>query len=131
MPRDIAIARVRSPLSRPRVAFWLILGLLLTLAVLAQLGHSITTTAMGADAGYTLMSAGEQPDGDCAPQGKAMAGSHCCAVSGSGCVAAIVATPAPASLFDAVTVQATANDAAAPRRTPSPFFHPPKLVVQA
>jgi hypothetical protein len=127
----MAIVRAISPLLRPRVVFWLFLALLLTLAALVQLGHTVTTSAVVSDVGYTLVSADGQAGGDCIPHSGAMAGSHCCSVSGSGCVAAIVVTPAAASPFDALKVQATANDAAAPRRATSPFFHPPKLIVQA
>lgn len=130
MRKGIAIARAISPLSRPRVVFWLFLALLLTLAALTQLGHAIKTSAAGFDAGYTLMSADDPWGQDCLSHGGAVPGSHCCSVSGC-VVAAIASTPAVASPLDLVTAQVIAGDAAAPGRTPSPFFHPPKLVVQA
>lgn len=130
MLKGIAIAHAISPLSRPRVAFWLFLALLLTLAPLTQLGHPITTSAAGSDAGYTLMSADNPLDQDCPSHGGAVPGSHCCSVSGC-VVAAIASTPAEASSLDLVTAQVVDGDAVAPGRMPSPFFHPPKLIVQA
>ena len=129
MPRTRAIARTLSPLSRLRVAFWLFLALLLTLAALIQLGHTITISDLGADAGYTLVSADRPSDGDCIPHGGIMTGSHCCSVSC--CGAAIANAPTAASPFVAETTKATVNEAAAHCRAPSPFFHPPKLIVQA
>lgn len=129
MPRTRAIARTLSPLSRLCVAFWLFLALLLTLAVLIQLGHTITIGATGPDTGYTLASADTSPDDDCILHGGITTGSHCCSVSG--CGPAIANAPTAAAPLVAETTKATVNDAAAHRHTPSPFFHPPKLIVQA
>ena len=129
MPNKVAIAREVSPLLRHCVAFWLFLALLLTLAALIQLGHTITTSAAGDDKGYSLISAGEQSDGDCSSHAGAIPGSHC--GSGSGCGVAIASTPTAASPLDAATAQVLMSDAAVPGRMAAPFFHPPKLVVHA
>lgn len=129
MRKDIAITRAISPHSRRRVAFWLFLALLLTLATLIQLGHTITVGVAGADIGYSLMSADDQPAQDCPSRGEVTPDSHCGAASS--CAAAIASTPASAPPFSAKTAQARASDMAAPGRAPSPFFHPPKLFVHA
>ena len=129
MPKNTAIARAKSPLLRRRVTFWLFLALLLTLASLIQLGHTITVGVAGADIGYSLMSADDQSGQDCPSHGEAIPGSHCGSVSGS--AVAIASTSASAPPLSAKTAQALASDAAAPGRAPSPLFHPPKLIVQA
>ena len=129
MPKDAVIVHTISPLSQQRVAFWLFLGLLLTLATLIQLGHTITVGVAGADSGYSLMSADDQSDQDCPSHGEATPGSHCGSVSG--CAVAIASTPASAPPLSAQTAQARASDVATLGRAQSPFFHPPKLIVQA
>src|SRR5262249_12259840 len=124
-----AIARAIAPQSRRRVAFWLFLALLLAVAALIHLGHTLTASVMAQDGGYTLVSADEHADGDCASHGGALGGSHCCPLSG--CVVAVLSVPSAASPFSAEAAHVTMNNAAVPGRLPSPFFHPPKLIVQA
>lgn len=127
MPKNTAIARAKSPLLRRRVTFWLFLVLVLTLASLIPLGHTITISAAGYDKEYTLIAAGEQSGGDCSSHGGIVSGSHCCSVSS--CVVAIASTPATTSPASADTAQVLVRDAVAPGRMPAPFFHPPKLIV--
>ena len=129
MPKDVAIARATSPLSRRRAAFWLSLALLLTLAVFAQLGHTVPTSAAGSDAGYALIAAADRSGHDCPSHGGVIPGSHCCSVSG--CVMAIASTSATTSPRGAEMAEVVVRSAAAPGRLPSPLFHPPKLIVQA
>jgi hypothetical protein len=75
------------------------------------------------------MSADDQSDQHCPSHGDVTLGSHCGSVT---CTAeAIPSTPAIASPHGVETANARASDAAAPGRVTSPFFHPPKLVVQA
>ena len=129
MRRDIARAQVISPPQRLRLALWLFLALVLTLAVLLHLGRTVAIAAtLPTGVTHVQISIDDQLDNDCSSHGGAIVGSHC--YSGPGCVAAILSGPRAFSPPITETALFPAPSTPAFGFAPSPSFHPPKLVVQ-
>jgi len=128
MRKGVAIARTISRPSRPRVASWLFLALLLALMSLFQLAHPVKAGASVLPE-QTLMSGDQRLDQDCPALEGAVPGSHCGSMAG--CSAAVADVPAVASPLDTGTAPMIAGDAAAAGRASSPLFHPPKAAAQA
>ena len=130
MPKGIARTQLISPSRRLHVAFWLFLAVVLTLAILLQLGQAVAATAtVATDATYVQMSVGDLSDSDCTSHGGVIVGVHC--HSASGCVAAMVNASVRLSLPISEAAVTLASSMLVFGHAPSPSFHPPKLIVQA